>query len=203
VTQVAAYLNRHSENVAELLLLGRSELGDLEAAQDDLDRALEDLSELVEREVDLIRSDADREGELAEYERIARLRDLYGELGSTTARLLVLIDQARTDEAAGLFRDAVENGFSADLDREISAALADEEGELAIIRDHSARLRSRLVMLVLGVSVFTLLVMGAAGARLSRALTTGIEVVIAGTQAIGEGNFSHRIRDDQPKEFST
>jgi signal transduction histidine kinase len=202
VTALAAHLNRHSENVAELLLLGRSELEDLEAARADLERSLGELTALVEQEAELLRSDSDREEERVERERVARMRDIYTELDAVADRLLLLAEEGRADEVTVLFRDAVENGFSADLDQEIAATIADEEGELSEIRANSVRLRSQLVLLVLSVSLVAVLVTGAAGVQLTRTLTKSIRDIVSGTRAIGEGDLGYRIHDEQPKEFA-
>ncbi len=202
VTLVAANLNRHSENVAELLLLGRSELGDLQAARVDLDRSLDELSALVEQEIELLRSESDREEEAVERQRVDRMRNLYVQFDAIAERLLFLLDEGRGDEAAVLFREEIEDGFSAELDREIAAGIEDEEGELDQIRANSIRLRSQLVLLVLGVSLLAVLVTSAAGARLTRTLTNSIREIVAGSRAIGEGDLSYRIRDNQPKEFA-
>jgi signal transduction histidine kinase len=202
VTAVAAHLNRHSENVAELLLLGRSEFEDLEAARADLEGGLDALTALVEQEAEIIRSESDRAEEAGERERVARMRDIYTELDAVADRLLLLAEEGRADDVTALFRDAVEDGFSAELDGEIATAIADEEGELSDIRANSLRLRSQLVLLVLGVSLLAVLVTGAAGAQLTRTLTKSIRDIVSGTRAIGEGDLGHRIHDNQPKEFA-
>ncbi|RJL20746.1 hypothetical protein [Paracoccus siganidrum] len=50
---VSAAMNRYSENVAELLLLGRTELADFNEARDSLEGSLSRLEGLIRDEIDV------------------------------------------------------------------------------------------------------------------------------------------------------
>ena len=200
--RVAAQMNRHSENVAELLVLGRTELSDLDETRRAVDDGLDDLELLVERELRLIRSEAEREDEGTERARVARMRALYEEIDGAAGELLGLSDLGQLSEAATLFRERIEEGASAELDLVIAEVLADEEAELVGIQAQASRLKLRLMLLAGTVSLLALGVSAFAGARLTRALGQPIGELVAGTRAIGEGDLGARIGEGQPEEFA-
>ncbi|TNC60898.1 sensor histidine kinase [Rubellimicrobium roseum] len=202
VLRLSSHLNRYSENVAELLLLGRTELDDFLAARQSVEEVLDELSQLTDQEVDFVRSEEERAEEAGEQERIRHVRSLFEEIDLATQRLLFLRDQGQQERAVALFRDAIEEGFSAELDGEIAAALADEEAELRQLQMRTNRLEGQIIAFVLSVILGAILVSALAGARLAGALTRPIQDLIAATRAIGSGDLGHRIGDSHPEEFA-
>jgi signal transduction histidine kinase len=200
--RLSAHMNRYSENIAELLLLGRTELDDFYAARSSLEQGLTLLTSLVEDEIDFVRTAAEREAEHAELARAGKMRELFENIDLTAQRLLFLREQGRQDEAVRLFREEIEERLDAELEEHIAAAIADEEEELRQIETRTNELERRLSLLIVGVSLSALLVAGVAGALLARALTRPIRELIAGTRAIGEGNLSYRITYNRRDEFA-
>ena len=195
-------MNRYSENIAELLLLGRTELDDFYAARGSLEDGLALLISLIEDEIGLIRSPADREEEREELVRVGRMQDLFADIDLTAQRLLFMREQGRQDEAIRLFQEGIEESLDAELEDHVAAAIADEERELREIETRANQLERRLTLLVVAVSVAALLVAGVAGGMLTRALTRPIRELIAGTRAIGEGDLSYRIDYGRRDEFA-
>jgi two-component system, OmpR family, sensor kinase len=195
-------MNRYSENIAELLLLGRTELDDFHAARSSLEDSLALLTSLIEDEVAFIRSPEEREEEREELARVGRMQELFADIDLTAQRLLFLREQGRLEEATRLFREGIEESLDAELEDHVAAAIADEEAELRGIEARTNQLERRLTLLVVAVSVAALLAAGVAGAILSRALTRPIRELIAGTRAIGEGDLSYRIDYGRRDEFA-
>lgn len=185
-----------------MLLLGRTELDDFHDARRGLVVTLDRLTDLVEREIAFVRTDAERADESEELARAHAMRDLFESIDFTVQRLMLLRDQGRQGEAVALFREDIEDRMDEDLEVYISAAIADEEAELAAIETRTNQLERQLRWLVLGVCFAGLAVSVAAGAILARALTRPIEALIAGARAIGEGDLGHRIAYDRKDEFS-
>lgn len=202
VIRLSAHMNRYSENIAEMLLLGRTELDDFHDARRSLDASLDRLTELIEREIAFVRSDAERLDESEELIRARAMRDLFESIDLTVQRLMFLRDQGRQQEAVALFREDIEERMDEDLERYISAAIADEESEISMIETRTNQLEGQLLWLVLGVCFAGLAVSVAAGALLARALTRPIEAFVSGARAIGEGDLGHRIGYAQRDEFS-
>jgi signal transduction histidine kinase len=202
VIRLSAHMNRYSENIAELLLLGRTELDDFYAARTSLEEKLDLLTELIEQEIGFVWTAEEQREEMEELERVERMRELYEDIDLTAQRLMLLRDQGRQEEAVALFRDDIENRLDEELEEHISAAIADEEAELEFIEARTNRLEDQLILLVLGVCLAAILVSAAAGGWLVRTLTRPIEALISGTRAIGEGNLGYRIRYDHRDEFS-
>lgn len=202
VIRLSAHMNRYSENIAEMLLLGRTELDDFHDARRSLVASLDRLTDLIEREVAFVRSEAERTAESAELARAHAMRDLFESIDLIVQRLMFLRDQGRQQEAVSLFREDIEDRMDEDLERYISAAIQDEEEELSAIETRTNQLEGQLRWLVLGVCFAGLAVSVAAGALLARSLTRPIEALISGARAIGEGDLGHRIAYDRKDEFS-
>lgn len=202
VIRLSAHMNRYSENIAEMLLLGRTELDDFYTARTDLVASLERLKDLTETEVAFVRSDAEQDEEGEELVRIETMRRLFESIDLTAQRLMLLRDQGRQEEATQLFREDIEDRLDEELEFYISAAIADEEAELLEIEARTTELDRQLRRLVLGICLAALVVTGAAGAMLVRALTRPIDALISGARAIGEGNLGYRITYDHRDEFA-
>ena len=190
-------MNRYSENIAELLLLGRTELDDFYAARSSLVEKLARLTALIEAEAALSGVE-----ETVEIVRTNRMRELFESIDLTTQRLMLLRDQGRLDEAIALFRDEIENLLDEELEAHISLAIADEEMELQDFEVRTNRLEQQLIFLVLGFCLLSIVVSVAAGAWLSRALIRPIAALTSGARAIGEGDLGHRITYGRRDEFS-
>jgi signal transduction histidine kinase len=195
-------MNRYSENIAELLLLGRTELDDFYAARSDLDQSLMLLARLSEQELAFARTEADRAEETAESRRIEAMRTLFEEIDMTTQTLLVLRNQGRLDEAIRLFREDIEDSLDADLEVHIEAAIRDEELQLQSLDRALNALEDRMMLQAIGVALAALVITSVAGIMLARSLTRPIEELIAGARAIGEGNLAYRINYRRHDEFA-
>lgn len=185
-----------------MLLLGRTELDDFHDARRSLDASLDRLTDLIEREIAFVRSDAERADESEELILARAMRDLFESIDLTVQRLMFLRDQGRQQEAVALFREDIEERMDEDLERYISAAIADEESEISMIETRTNQLEGQLLWLVLGVCFAGLAISVAAGALLARALTRPIKAFVSGAHAIGEGDLGHRIGYAQRDEFS-
>jgi two-component system, OmpR family, sensor kinase len=195
-------MNRYSENIAELLLLGRSELEDFYPARRSLLAALTELRDLVEREIAFVRSPVEREAENAELVRVDAMRNLFDQIDLTTQRLLLLRDQGRQPDAVELFRTEIEDRLDEDLEQLIATAIADEETELRDLEARTNAVEARLMLLIALVALAALAVSGGAGVILTRSLTRPIRELIAGTRAIGEGDLGYQIDYRGSDEFA-
>ncbi len=70
VIRLSAHMNRYSENIAELLLLGRTELDDFYTARSSLEEGLAHLTTLIEQEIAFVRSAGERARESEELVRV-------------------------------------------------------------------------------------------------------------------------------------
>lgn len=195
-------MNRYSENIAEMLLLDRTELDDFYAARTSLDASLDRLTNLIAQEVLFVSGHTELNNDNKEYDRAREMRELFESIDLTVQRLMFLRDQGRVEEAVTLFREDIEDRMDEDLEKLISAAIDDEEQELALIETRTDQLERQLIWLVLGVCLAALAASILAGFLLSRALTRPIAALISGARAIGEGDLGHRISYDRRDEFA-
>jgi signal transduction histidine kinase len=202
VIRLSAHMNRYSENIAELLLLGRTELDDFYVARSSLVESLERLTRLIETEIGLVQTEAERADENAELVRVRSMRQLFESIDLKAQELMFLRDRGRQNEAVALFREEIEDRLDEELEQYISSAILDEEEELATIEARTNELERQLTLLVLGVCFAAVVVSVAAGALLARALTRPIEALMSGARAIGEGDLGHRIAYDRSDEFA-
>ena len=202
MVRLSAHMNRYSENIAELLLLGRNNMDDFSEARTGVDEGLIELQRLTEREISFVRDPAEAEAEQVEQARIAQMRSLFERIDHAVQRLLLLREDGRIDEAVALFRTSIEEGLDAELERIIAEALADEEAELRQIEARTNELEGRLTYLVAMVSGAAVIVAGLAGLSLARSLGRPLARVAEATRAIGNGDLSVRLTEDLPGELA-
>ncbi|MDS9467112.1 ATP-binding protein [Paracoccus sp. MBLB3053] len=203
VIRMSAAMNRYSENVAELLLLGRTELSDFNEARDSLETSLDRLEDLIRDELAILSLPAGSANEERELERVAEMRKLYEDIDLRTQRLLLLRDEGRLDEAVQIFRDEIENRLDTTLEVHISAAIADEEAELRQFQSQANRLERELEWIISLVTAAAFLFSAMAAWLLSRSLTRPIQALENATRAIAEGDLGYRIGYRGRDEFAS
>lgn len=202
IIRMSAAMNRYSENVAELLLLGRSEFNDFTEAQTSLEVSLERLEGLILDEIAFVINPEERAVEQRGLERVRTMRSLYEDIDAQTRRLLVLRDQGRLDEAIQIFREEIEERLDTALEAEIATALAEEEADLRLFESLTNRLERQLERIISVVTVMAFLVSAGAAILLSRSLTKPIEALTSATKAISDGDLGYRIAYDGRDEFA-
>lgn len=203
VIRMSAAMNRYSENVAELLLLGRTELDDFEQARSSLEDSLDRLEQLILDEFAIISAPADRLEEDTELTRVATMRALYEDIDRQTQRLLILRDQGRLDEAIQIFREEIEDSLDTVLEDHISAAIADEEDELRRYQSQTNRLERELEWIISIVTAAAFVISAIGALLLARSLTRPIAALESATRQIGDGNFAYRMQYRGRDEFAS
>jgi two-component system, OmpR family, sensor kinase len=203
VIRMSAAMNRYSENVAELLLLGRTELDDFDEARDSLEDSLDRLELLIRDEIGIISVPADRAEEEAELTRVEQMRSLYEDIDLRTQRLLLLRDQGRLDEAIQIFREEIEDSLDTTLEDHIGAAIADEEAELRRYQSQTNRLERELEWIISIVTAAAFIVSAIGALLLARSLTRPIAALESATREIGDGNLAYRMEYRGRDEFAS
>ena len=201
IVRLSGHLNRYSENIAELLLLGRTVIDDFNEARADVDADFGELQGLIEQELALIRDQDDAAAKQIERVRVVQMRSLFERIDQTAQRLLLLREDDRTAEALTLFRNSIEEGLDAELEQLVAVSLREEEAELARIEQRTNRLEAQLTWLVGIVCSFAVMIAVLAGAALSRSLRRPLAQFVAATRAIGAGDFSGHLDEDLPGEL--
>lgn len=202
LVRLSAQMNRYSENIAELLLLGRTELDDFDEARTAVDAGLFELGRLTERELALLRDPSEAREEQAEADRVLAMRSLFERIDLSAQRLLLLRDEGRVEEATALFRGGIEEGLDAELEVILAQALEDEEAELRALEERTNRLEARLVALAVLVAAAALLVSSLAGIALARSLAAPLGRMASATRALAEGDLAARIDGTMPGELA-
>lgn len=203
VIRMSAAMNRYSENVAELLLMGRTELDDFNEARDSLEHSLDRLHTLIRDEMSIITSADDRASEQIELERVALMRSLYEDIDLRTQRLLMLRDQGRLEQAIQIFREEIEDSLDTTLEVHINAAIADEEAELRLYQSRTNRLERELEWIISIVTAAAFVISAIGALLLARSLTRPIAALEAATREIGDGNLAHRLDYRAGDEFGS
>lgn len=201
IVRLSGHLNRYSENIAELLLLGRTVFDDFSDARADVDAGLTELQRLIEQEIALVRDPVEADLTRVERAQAAQMRSLFERIDRTAQRLLLLREDDRTDEALNLFRTSIEEGLDAELERLVAESLRVEEVELRRIEDRTNRLEAQLTWLVITVCSLAVMIAVLAGIGLSRSLRRPLTRFVAATRAIGAGDFAVRLDEDLPGEL--
>ena len=202
VIRMSAAMNRYSENVAELLLLGRTELDDFTEARTSLESVMLRLERLILDEMAMVADRDERAAEKIELDRVRRMRLLYQDIDMKTQRLLFLREQDRLQDAIDIFREQIEDRLDTDLETEMAAAIADEENELRRLSQITNRLESQFQRIILAVTLVALLISSCAALLLSRSLRRPIAALASATTAMAEGDLAYRIAYKGRDEFA-
>ncbi|MFS4438185.1 sensor histidine kinase [Paracoccaceae bacterium GXU_MW_L88] len=202
VIRMSAAMNRYSENVAELLLLGRTELSDFYDARGSLESSLDRLEDLIQAEVAFIVEPEEQATEATEIARVETMRSLYQDIDLQTQRLLRLRDQGRQEEAIQIFREEIEESLDTTLEGYISDAIADEEAELRSYQSRTNRLEGELERLITIVIIMAFSISAMGAVFLARALTRPIAALEEAAREIGEGNLGYRLDYQRSDEFA-
>jgi two-component system OmpR family sensor kinase len=201
MAQIAVASNRHSEQVAERLLLGERERADLDRARTQMAEALGRLKRLVEEEAELISDPEERRQEAEELERIEKLRAKFAELDGVVNRILAFERSGQSTAAVDLFRARIEDGLDDELEAMIDAGIADERAEAVNAEAQSRDVARRLLWWMVSLSAVFVAGAAAAGYGLYRSIAKPLSVLTGGAQAIARGDLGHRIGAVGGSEF--
>lgn len=200
-TRLAVAANRYSEQIAELLLVGQPEREDFDSARAQLSAIFAELGRLTTDEMALLRASGDTVGPPQHADRLDQMRGLLREIDRSVERLLMLNQEGRQSEAVSLFRAEIENRLDAELERLISAAIAEERAEVVTAETASRRSTRQLTAGTFGALTFLLAVTLGAGIAFSRSLLPSLQALATGAAAIGRGDLEHRIVDPGSDEL--
>jgi two-component system OmpR family sensor kinase len=204
--QLAAAVNDYAEQVAEVLLIGDTELPDLEVARANVSRLLHEAVAIARGAADAASSPVERAEEAGELEKLEAIATHFDQTDRAVERILLLARDGRHDEALGAFRGQIENRFDADFGRRIDEALADERAEVANVEASSDRLARFLLFATVTLVLATLGAAAALGTQFKNAIVRPLRRLTEGAAAIAEGDLAHRValaRRDELGELAT
>ena len=193
MTRLAVRANRFSEQIAELLLIGEPERPDFGSARKQVVEQFDVLRRITAQEDDLFTDPDNPEEEEEEVQRIEQMVALFREIDQAVARVLLLDQQGRRDEAIALFRSEIENRLDAALQSLIAAGVEDEREDVLEAEATAKRTLSGLMIGALSLLGILLAIVLAAGLLFARSLRKPIASLVEGAQAIERGDLGYRI----------
>ncbi|GAB1576124.1 sensor histidine kinase [Bordetella petrii] len=187
-SHLAIDANRYSEQIAELMLLGPSELPDFESARADVHQSFARLQQMDLRHADA----ADRDEKFAPS-RYERMRLLMDGINRSVERLLALYSAGRRDDAVALFRVEIENRLDAEFEQLVAENVKAKRREVAKLESAAERLRRTVTASMLALLATLLALTSLSGYLLARSLGRPIRALAAGTRAIEQGSLEYRI----------
>jgi two-component system OmpR family sensor kinase len=201
VTALTVNANRYSEQIAEFLLIGEAERPDYDSARAELEAGFDVLERLTRDEAEFQVGNSDHEDEGDEIFRITRMRTLYGEITKATSDAINLRDQGRQEEAIAVFRREIENRFDAEFESILETARRDETEEVARTKSRAETLWHRLTWITAALALTVVALCFVAAFLLTRSLMRPIDLLAQGAEAIGRGEWNHRIVYDSHDEL--
>ena len=201
ITAVAMHANRHSEQIAELLLVGESERADYRSASAQLQAGLDRLERVTRDESAFLVKHGRHDDSRDELYRIARMRQLQREIDRSVAQLVRLRQQDRIADSVDAFRRRIENRLDAEFEHLLTAAMLDEQEEVDAADRQVETLWRRLQWIIALVTLAVLVMCALIARQLSRALVRPVAELTAGAEAIGEDDLTHRIRYEGDDEL--
>jgi signal transduction histidine kinase len=202
MTTLAVASNRHSEQIAEHLVLGGRERSDLDSARIDLAESLGRLQRLIEEETALVRDPADRAEEAQEFDLVEEMRAKFAETDRVADQIVSLQETSGFNAAAAMFGDRIEDGLDDELERLIEVGIAGENEEVASAEAEVMSLARQLAWTKIALALVSMIGAAAGGYVLYRSVAGPLGALTAGAQAIARGDLGHRIGAIKGGEFA-
>jgi signal transduction histidine kinase len=200
--ELNAASNRHSEQIAEHLILGGRQRADLDSARIDLAESLGRLRRLIEEEAALVADSAERAEEVRELELVEAMRSKFAETDRVADQIVSLRDSGQTAAAMAMFGDRIEDGLDDELEQLVEEGIAGESQEVALAEWAALSLSRRLAWTMVGLSLLCLVSAAVAGYFLYRSIAAPLGLLTRGTQAIARGELGYRIKTLKGTEFA-
>lgn len=203
IAEIDGLVSKYAGQVAEVLLLGRTQMGDLQTARVDMERAFARLTQVTRREIATLTNMEQIQNELPEIEETRRMIELYHAIDMAAAQALVLQRDGQTDAALTVFVRDVEFRLKTEFAALLNSGLQDERNEITdelanVQRTHNAVLIAAATTAALAVGAMLIL-----GIILQRSIVRPVQNLTAGARAIADGNLDHRIEQTGTGEFAT
>jgi two-component system, OmpR family, sensor kinase len=202
ITDLPLRENRYAEQIAEMLLFGQEGREEFEEARRDLEISFTLLRQITVEEVELVKTEEEKEEESQELDAIQEMRVLTDHMHATALDLLDLKMNGREDEAYSRYRTEIEEGLDDELQRLVDLAIIDEAEE---VREVDERVEFLMRDLIILIGVVALVAIGASvGAvrLLGRAVSEPITRLAQGAEAVGRGELGHRIAVEGQDELA-
>lgn len=202
VAEIDGLASKYGAQVAEVLLLGREQIADLQTARLNMERAFARLTQVTRAEIETLRGMEEVRRELPEIENTRRMIELYHTIDQAASRLVVLQRDGRQADAVNVFKQEVEFRLKTEFAALIDSALQDERDEVAEELAEVQSVRKRVFvgagLTALGAIAITAIL----GFLLHRSILRPVRQLSEGARAIAEGDLNHRIALKGNDEFA-
>ncbi|MGH6925880.1 MAG: ATP-binding protein, partial [Propylenella sp.] len=193
VANLARDADQYSGSIASLLMTGTPGPSEIAALQGRIGTGFEDLRRLTEEETDFLSGQGFEQTQKAEFQRLARLHELYDDLNRRYDALLAMQETGQGEAAIRVFFREVDRQLDEEFQRLIDEAIAGEIGEIEAA-DSEAEELVRLLGWSIGItSTLVILATLIAGYLHYRSIVAPVARLSAGAVAIGEGDLSFRV----------
>lgn len=194
--------SRYFKQLVDSIVLEQTDQVAIRTTQQNLDQSLTHLKALTEREIQQAIDADDREEEMEERQRLARLRQLVDLTRESFISIKKLKTEGRNAEAqeqlSQLLKETIDRDFGAIIDE----AIRDEHSEMAMVKIRDRRFNQRLTLAAVLTSAFVIVFIAGMGWFLLRRLQNQVDELVNGTQKLSSGDLGYRIQLTGTREFS-
>lgn len=192
--RLAVDANRYSEQIAELILMGPSELSDFQSARNDVHNSFQRL-----QAIDL--KNGPRADDRAAPSRYTRMGLLMDDINNSVERLLALYSAGKRDDAIVLFRIEIENRLDREFEQLVAKSAQAKRREVAKLEAAAGQLQRNVTATMLTLLAILLSLTFVSSHFLTRSINRPIRALTAGTRAIEHGSLQYRIGSQARDEF--
>ena len=204
IAELDGRANAYGREIAAALLLGRSNMPNVQGARIAMERTFARLTRATREELAAL-SGGNIQSGMIELEDVRRMIELYHAIDASAARALAAARDGNAAQASALYGRDVAFRLANELQPLIDGALADERKEVATELAAVQRDQSSIVFAAAGLAVLSAAVLGLLGLLLSRAVSRSdarLEAEIASrTAELTEANARLRAIDVKRTQF--
>lgn len=193
ITGLARDADQYSKSIASLLMTGTPEPTEIAALQSSIGMKFEELRRVTEEETDFLAGGGLDQAQAVEFERLARLRELYDDMNRRYDALLAMSEAGQGEAAVRVLFREVDRQINDEFESLIDAATAGEIGEIEAADAEAEELVRLLGWGIGATSTLVLIATLLAGYLHYRSIVRPIRRLSAGAVAIGRGDLSVRV----------
>ncbi len=202
IADLKGNVHTYAERVAEVLLLGRSQIGDLQAARIDMERALALLTQVTREEIATLSGTDEIHGELPELDSARRMIELFHAIDLSATRVQTLQRDGEQAQATALFQREVEFRLSNELAPLLDNSLQNERKQTArLVAGMQATQRNALIGGA-ALALVALASMAGFGLVLRRSIVSPLRALTSAAGAMEAGKLEQRVDIAGHDEFA-
>jgi signal transduction histidine kinase len=202
MAQIDGNVGQYAVQVADVLLLGREQMTELQAARLNMERAFARLTQVTRQGIAGLSDSPDLQSKLSDLENARRMLELYHSIDLAASRAVVLQRDGKRAEALDIYQRDFEFRLKTEFAALLDSGMQNQREDMAAEREQVQDVRSAVILISTVAALLALSLMVALGLSLAGAVRRPMQVLTSGAEAIAQGDLGRRVVLPGKDEFA-